>query len=113
MHNKEILDGVYLDLQDEAGFANVCQQGRNLGFDGKTLIHPGQIAKANDVFGPSEADLIRAQKIIDAWRQAQAEGKGVAVVDGQLVESMHVDEAQRDLAIAAMIAENDCRISRG
>ena len=105
VHNKEILDGVYLDLQDEAGFANVCQQGRNLGFDGKTLIHPKQLAIANEVFGPSEADLTRARNIISAWQQAEAEGKGVAVVDGQLVEGMHVDEAQRQLSVAELIAE--------
>jgi len=102
-HNKEILDGVYLDLQDEAGFANVCQQGRDLGFDGKTLIHPKQLNAANDVFGPSEMDLIRARKILTAWQSAEAEGKGVVVVDGTLVEGMHVDEAKRNLAIAEVI----------
>jgi citrate lyase subunit beta/citryl-CoA lyase len=104
IHNKEILDGVYLDLQDEQGFAESCRQGRDLGFDGKTLIHPGQLAMANQVFGPSDAELIRAKKIIVAWQQAKTEGKGVAVVDGKLVESMHVDEAKRQLAIAEMIA---------
>ncbi len=104
-YNKEILDGVYLDLQDETGFFQACQQGRALGFDGKTLIHPKQLAGANEVFGPSEADLMRAQKIIDAWRQTEAEGKGVVVVDGKLVEAMHVDEAQRHVAIAKAIAE--------
>jgi citrate lyase subunit beta/citryl-CoA lyase len=102
-HNKEILDGVYLDLQDEAGFVSACHQGRDLGFDGKTLIHPKQLAAANDVFGPSQAALIRAQKILAAWVLAEADGRGVVVVDGRLVENMHVDEARRDLAIAEVI----------
>jgi citrate lyase subunit beta/citryl-CoA lyase len=104
-HNKEILDGVYLNLDDEAGFANACEQGRELGFDGKTLIHPKQLAAANTVFGPSEQELARARKIIEAWRQAEAEGSGVVVVDGSLVEGMHVDEAKRQLEIADVIAE--------
>lgn len=103
--NKDILDGVYLDLEDDSGFANACQQGRNLGFDGKTLIHPRQLAAANQVFGVDVAELQRAKNIIDAWQQAQAHGKGVAVVDGKLVEVMHVDEAKRNLQIAKVIAE--------
>lgn len=99
----EILDGVYLDLKDQAGFANACQQGRDLGFDGKTLIHPNQLAAANEVFGPSAADLDRATKIIAAWQEVEAKGEAVAVVDGKLVEGMHVDEARRNLAIAEAI----------
>lgn len=101
--DKEIFDGVYLDLEDAAGFAQSCQQGRELGFDGKTLIHPKQLAVANDVFGPSAAELVRARDIIAAWQHAAAEGKGVVVVDGKLVEGMHVDEARRQLAIADAI----------
>ncbi|WP_101756777.1 CoA ester lyase [Oceanicoccus sp. KOV_DT_Chl] len=104
-NGKEILDGVYLDLDDEAGFANACEQGRDLGFDGKTLIHPKQLASANNVFGPSKADIVRAEKIITAWQVAEAEGKGVVVVDGKLVEGMHVDEARRHLELAKIIAE--------
>ncbi len=104
-YGKDILDGVYLDLEDEAGFANICEQGRDMGFDGKTLIHPKQLVMANKVFGPSEADLQRAEKIIAAWKQAEAAGKGVVVVDGKLVESMHIDEAHRNQAIANTIAE--------
>ena len=102
---KEILDGVYLDLADEAGFTQACEQGRDLGFDGKTLIHPKQLAATNTVFGPSEDDIIKAEKIIAAWREAEAEGKGVVVVDGKLVEGMHVDEAKRNLLLAKAIAE--------
>ena len=103
LYNKAILDGIYLDLEDAAGFHNVCLQGRDLGFDGKTLIHPKQLATANDVFGPTEAGLIRAQKIIEAWALAEQQNKGVAVVDGKLVEAMHVDEARRELAMAEAI----------
>ncbi len=102
-NHKDILDGVYLDLQDEVGFASSCQQGVDLGFDGKTLIHPKQLVAANDVFSPSADDIERARKIIRTWQQAEAEGKGVVVVDGQLIEIMHVDEAKRCLAIAEAI----------
>jgi len=103
-HNLDILDGVYLDLSDEAGYQAICEQGRALGFDGKTLIHPKQLAPANEVFGPSPAAVIQAEKIIAAFNEAQSQGLGVVVVDGKLVENLHVDEAQRTLAIAAVIA---------
>lgn len=99
----DILDGVYLDLNDEPGFSQACEQGRALGFDGKTLIHPGQLVAANRVFGLSDSDIERAEKIIAAWKTAEAEGKGVVVVDGKLVEGMHVDEAKRQLDIAVAI----------
>lgn len=101
----DILDGVYLDLNDEAGFQAACEQGRDMGFDGKTLIHPRQIAAANAVFGPAAADIERAHRIIAAWQQVASEGKGVAVVDGKLVEAMHLDESRRLLAIDAAISE--------
>ncbi|MBL4826736.1 MAG: CoA ester lyase [Spongiibacteraceae bacterium] len=99
----EILDGVYLDLDDADGFAFSCKQGRHLGFDGKTLIHPRQIAMANQCFGPSVEELLHAEKIIAAWSHAQAQGKGVVLVDGKLVEGMHIDEAKRNLSIAQHI----------
>ncbi len=102
-HGLDILDGVFLDLQDETGFRDACQQGRSMGFDGKTLIHPNQIETANDCFGVSSRAIERAQKIIAAWRQAQQEGRGVTVVDGRLVERLHVDEAERVLALAGAI----------
>lgn len=102
-NNKEILDGVYLDLHDEPGFIAACEQGRDMGFDGKTLIHPKQLGAANQVFAPSEADLVKAKAIIAAWEVAEAEGKGVVVVDGKLVEVMHIDEAKRHLEIASTI----------
>lgn len=94
-HNVDILDGVYLDLKNDAGFRTACEQGRDMGFDGKTLIHPNQLAIANEVFAPAEKDISTAREMIAAWEQARAEGKGVAVVNGKLVENLHVDEARR------------------
>jgi citrate lyase subunit beta/citryl-CoA lyase len=104
-----ILDGVHLDLADEAGFAAACQQGVELGFDGKTLIHPGQIAPCNRIFAPSAAEVAEAAKIIAAFEAATAAGKGVVLVDGRLVENLHVENARRVAALAAAIA----RLERG
>ncbi len=103
-HGLEILDGVYLDIKDEAGYAEACEQGVKLGFDGKTLIHPSQIEAANRAFAPSPEVVERARKIIEAWEAAKAEKKAVAVVDGKLVEVLHFEEAQRHLAIAEAIS---------
>jgi len=102
-HGLEILDGVHLDLDDEAGLARHCEQGRDLGFDGKTLIHPKQLAAANAAFAPAPEALARARRIIEAWQQASAAGKAVVVVDGRLVENLHVQEAERDLELAERI----------
>jgi citrate lyase subunit beta/citryl-CoA lyase len=99
-----IIDGVYLDLADEEGFAASCQQGRELGFDGKTLIHPKQIEAANTAFGPSADAVAYARKIIAAFEEARVAGKGVVVVDGKLVENLHVAEAQRLVALADAIS---------
>jgi citrate lyase subunit beta/citryl-CoA lyase len=99
------LDGVHLDLGDDAGFAAVCRQGRALGFDGKTLIHPKQIAPANAAFAPSEDELAQARKVIAAHRAALAAGQGIVVVDGRLIENLHVVAAERTVALAASIAE--------
>jgi citrate lyase subunit beta/citryl-CoA lyase len=98
-----ILDGVHLDLDDDPGFAEACRQGRDLGFDGKTLIHPRQIEPANAAFGPSSTDVAWARRIIAAYDAARAVGKGVVVVDGRLVENLHVLEARRLVALAEMI----------
>lgn len=98
-----LLDGVYLDLADEEGYAASCRQGLELGFDGKTLIHPKQIAPANDVFAPSDADIAQAKKIIAAHEKAAAEGQGVVLVDGRLVENLHVEEAKRQVQLAETI----------
>lgn len=103
-HGLDILDGVYLDIKDAAGFAVACDQGVALGFDGKTLIHPGQIERANTAFAPAAEIVDRARRILDAWREAEAQGKAVAVVDGRLVENLHVAEAERHLAIYEAIS---------
>ena len=100
-----VLDGVHLDLSDDEGFRASCRQGLELGFDGKTLIHPKTIAAANETFGPAESEVEQSRKIIDAFEAASAEGKGVVVLDGKLVENLHVENAKRVLALAAMIAE--------
>lgn len=103
-HGVDIIDGVHLDLQDDAGHRSACEQGRDMGFDGKSLIHPKQIADANEVFAPSAAEVDNAYVIIEAWQAAQAEGKGVVVVNGRLVENLHVEEARRNIALAEAIA---------
>jgi citrate lyase subunit beta/citryl-CoA lyase len=99
-----ILDGVHLDLKDDEGFIAVCRQGAELGFDGKTLIHPKQIEAANRAFAPSEQELAQARRIIEAHREAAREGKGVVVVDGRLIEQLHVDQAQERVQLAEAIA---------
>jgi citrate lyase subunit beta/citryl-CoA lyase len=99
-----ILDGVYNDIQDAEGFRASCEQGLEMGFDGKTLIHPSQVEPCNQVFAPTEADLAMAARIVAAFEQARAAGKGVVTVDGRMIENLHVDQAQRQLALAAAIA---------
>ncbi len=100
-----ILDGVHLDLDDDAGFAGSCRQGVELGFDGKTLIHPKTIAVANRTFAPTPEDVEWSSRIIEAHRQALADGKGIVVVNGKLIESLHVENAERIVALADMINE--------
>ncbi len=102
-HGLAVLDGVHLDLNDDAGLQDACRQGRDQGFDGKTLIHPRQIAAANAAFAPTPEELDTARRRLEAWTAAQAEGKGVAVVDGALVENLHTQEAERVLALAQAI----------
>jgi len=102
-----ILDGVHLDLSDDAGFEASCKQGREFGFDGKTLIHPKTIAAANEAFAPAEAEIEWARKIITAHEEASAQGKGVVVVDGKLIENLHVVSAKKLVAMADLIAEMD------
>ena len=99
----DILDGVYTDLADIAGFRKSCDQAKRLGFDGKTLIHPSQIEVANTVFGVSEERLAHASEVIAAWDAAAAQGRGIAVLDGQMIEKLHADEARRALALNATI----------
>ncbi len=102
-YEKVILDGVHLDLDDDAGFAAACLQGREFGFDGKTLIHPKTIAKANEVFAPSTAEVAWARRIIAAHAEAERAGVGVVLVDGKLIENLHVAAAHRVVALAKAI----------
>jgi citrate lyase subunit beta / citryl-CoA lyase len=95
-----VLDGVYLDLADEEGFLASCVQGLELGFDGKTLIHPKQLAPTNEVFAPSEEEVSHARTVIKAFEEAQAQGKGVVLVDGKLIENLHVEIAKSKVAMA-------------
>lgn len=98
-----ILDGVYLDLSDDEGFKASCIQGRELGFDGKTLIHPKTIGMANEAFGPTEKEVEWSKTIIAAHEAAAQEGKGVVVVDGKLIENLHVVTAKEIVAQAEAI----------
>jgi (3S)-malyl-CoA thioesterase len=98
------LDGVYNALKDEDGLRAECEQGRDMGFDGKTLIHPAQVAIANASFAPSEAEVNLARRQIEAFEAAKAEGKGVAVVDGKIVENLHIETAQATLSKVEAIA---------
>jgi len=104
-HGLTILDGVYNDIQDAEGFRAVCQQGLEMGFDGKTLIHPTQVEPCNEIFAPSAAELAQAEKIVAAFKEAQAAGKGVVTVDGRMIENLHVEQAERALALAGAIQE--------
>ncbi|CAM4396746.1 HpcH/HpaI aldolase/citrate lyase family protein [Palleronia rufa] len=95
------VDGVFNAFKDDNGLRAECQQGRALGMDGKTLIHPAQVAICNEVFSPSEAEVSLARRQIAAWEEAGAAGQGVAVVDGRIVENLHVATARATLAKAA------------
>lgn len=99
------VDGVYNAFKDEAGLKAECDQGRDLGMDGKTLIHPAQVAIANAAFAPSDAEIDLARRQIAAYETALAEGQGVAVLDGRIVENLHVDTARRTLAKLRAIEE--------
>jgi citrate lyase subunit beta/citryl-CoA lyase len=99
-----ILDGVYNDISDEAGFGALCQQGVEMGFDGKTLIHPSQVGPCNEAFSPSAEEVGFARRVIEAFEEAEADGRGVVTVDGKMIENLHVDEARRALATVEAIA---------
>lgn len=99
-----ILDSVYGNFSDEEGFAFECGQAKEMGFDGKTLIHPAQVDVANRIFAPSEEELTLARRMLAAFEEAKAEGKGVAVLDGRMVEELHLEEARRMVAMAEAIA---------
>ncbi|MFP4512415.1 MAG: HpcH/HpaI aldolase/citrate lyase family protein, partial [Acidimicrobiales bacterium] len=99
-----IVDGVYNDVRDPEGFEAEARQGFELGFDGKTLVHPDQVEPANRIWAPTEDQIADARKVIEAFEAAQAEGKGVVTVDGRMIENLHVDNARRSLAVAEAIA---------
>lgn len=103
-HDVVIVDGVYNAFKDEDGLKAECDQGRDMGMDGKTLIHPAQLEIANAAFAPSEAEIDLAQRQIAAFEEAEASGQGVAVVDGKIVENLHVVTAKSILAKADAIA---------
>jgi citrate lyase subunit beta/citryl-CoA lyase len=101
---KVIIDGVYNDVKNEEGFAAEARQGREMGFDGKTLIHPSQVEPCNEAFSPSEADIERAQGLISTFEEAKAAGQGVVTFNNKMVEELHVRDARRILAFAQALA---------
>lgn len=103
-HGRIIVDGVYNAFKDDDGLRVECEQGRDMGFDGKTLIHPAQLDIANAAFAPSEAEIDLARRQIAAFDEAQRQGQGVAVVDGKIVENLHIVTARQILAKAEAIA---------
>lgn len=106
-HGVDVLDGVYNSLSDEAGFRAECEQGRDCGFDGKSLIHPDQIAIANEVFGPTPDEVEAARAIVGIFEQPENADKGAIAVNGRMVERLHADMARRVLALSEAIAERD------
>jgi citrate lyase subunit beta / citryl-CoA lyase len=101
---KAILDGVFNAIDDAAGFASECTQGAQFGFDGKTLIHPSQLEPANLAFAPSPTEVEHAHRVIAAFDEAVADGRGVVTLDGRMIENLHVDNARRAIAMADAIA---------
>ena len=99
-----VLDGVYNDVKDLEGFEAECVQGAEMGFDGKTLVHPTQVEVANRVWAPDEAEVEHARRVIEAFEEAEREGKGVVTVDGRMIENLHVDNARRTLETAEAVA---------
>lgn len=100
----DVIDGVYNDFKDEAGFRAECEQGRTLGMDGKTLIHPSQVEPCNQIFSPSDAEVSWSRKVIQAFGLPEHRGKGVITVEGRMVERLHLVMAERVVAIAEVIA---------
>lgn len=103
-HRIEIIDGVYNDFSNEAGLRAECEQGRDFGMDGKTLIHPNQIGPCNEIFAPSSDEVAFARKIIDVFGEPANSGKGAIQIDGKMVELLHAEIAKRTVAIADAIA---------
>ena len=99
-----ILDGVFNDVKNADGFMEECIEGQRMGFDGKTLIHPSQVGPCNDAWAPGKAEIAYAERVIAAFDEALADGRGVVTVDGRMIENLHVDNARRTLSVAAAIA---------
>ena len=97
--DKVILDGVYNDVRNPEGFAAEAAQGAEMGFDGKTLVHPTQVEPANEAFAPDAEEIEHSRRVIEAFEAGVAEGKGVITVDGKMIENLHVDNARRALAM--------------
>ncbi|MBV9077515.1 MAG: CoA ester lyase [Methylobacteriaceae bacterium] len=110
-HGLDVLDGVYNDLSDADGFRAECEQGRDLGFDGKTLIHPNQVASANEVFAPTPAEVETARKILAAFARPENADRGVISLDGRMVERLHAEMAARTVALADAIEAGNSPIS--
>jgi citrate lyase subunit beta / citryl-CoA lyase len=104
-HGLDPLDSVLPDFKNLDAFAAACRQGRDLGFAGKTLIHPNQIAPANEAFAPSAEEIAEARRVVAAYAAAKAEGRAVASLDGRMIEQLHADTAQQSLDLATAIAE--------
>jgi (3S)-malyl-CoA thioesterase len=104
-HGVTAIDGVYNQFKDQDGLRAECEQGRDMGFDGKTLIHPDQVAVTNECFAPSEAEIDLARRQIAAFEEVEKSGQGVAVVDGKIVENLHVETARKILALAEAVAQ--------
>ena len=107
IYGVDVLDGVYNDIGNADGFAQECAQARDMGFDGKTLIHPSQIGPCNVAFSPTAEELREAQKIIAAFDRPENRDKGVVALDGRMVERMHAESARRTVAMAEAIAAQD------
>ena len=103
--NIVVLDGVYNDIKNAEGFKAECSQGFDLGFDGKTLIHPGQIETCNFTWSPSDSEIEHAKNVISAFAAAEAEGSGVVTLDGRMIENLHVENARRVLAVDQAISQ--------
>lgn len=104
-YNLDIIDGVYNDFKDEAGFRSECEHGRTLGMDGKTLIHPSQVTPCNEIFSPSDEEVAWSKKIIRSFEEPENVSKGVITVDGKMVERLHLVQAKRTVAIANSVKE--------
>ena len=112
-HGLSVLDGVYADFRDIAGYEAECAAGRRMGFDGKTLIHPAQIDPANAAFGPSPEAVAGAEHVVAAFADPANEGKGVIQIDGRMVERLHLEQARQLLAVQAAITATDHRRTEG